>query len=243
MSTTPDYQTLIVGAGFSGIGAAIQLDRAGLTDYLLVEAGDGVGGTWHWNTYPGIAVDIPSFSYQFSFEQSRHWSRTYAPGRELQGLRRTLRRQIRHPIANPVQHQGHFYRIRRRTRALAGADGPGRGGHRQVRHQRQRRADRAEPARHRRGGLLRRHHHAHRAVGPRPGPDRQARRHHRHRRLGRPSHPRDRTNCGAAHSISAHTDLVLPQVRRPAARRGSLGDADSRRKSSCSGCSARRSSR
>src|SRR5262249_54403727 len=56
---------------------------AGLSDYLLVEDADGVGGTWHWNTYPGIAVDIPSFSYQFSFEQSRHWSRTYAPGREL----------------------------------------------------------------------------------------------------------------------------------------------------------------
>ncbi|MEB4210461.1 NAD(P)/FAD-dependent oxidoreductase [Mycobacterium sp. 94-17] len=80
---TPDYHTLIIGAGFSGIGAAINLDRAGLADYLVIEAGDGVGGTWHWNTYPGIAVDIPSFSYQFSFEQSRHWSRTYAPGREL----------------------------------------------------------------------------------------------------------------------------------------------------------------
>lgn len=80
---TPDYHTLIIGAGFSGIGAAINLDKAGLPDYLVLEAGDGVGGTWHWNTYPGIAVDIPSFSYQFSFEQSRHWSRTYAPGREL----------------------------------------------------------------------------------------------------------------------------------------------------------------
>ncbi|CDO88262.1 monooxygenase [Mycobacterium triplex] len=79
----PDHQTVIVGAGFSGIGAAIKLDKAGLSDYLVVEAGNGVGGTWHWNTYPGIAVDIPSFSYQFSFEQSRKWSRTYAPGREL----------------------------------------------------------------------------------------------------------------------------------------------------------------
>ncbi|MGH3543484.1 MAG: flavin-containing monooxygenase [Mycobacterium sp.] len=80
---TPDYQTVVVGAGFSGIGAAIKLDRAGLGDYLVVEAGDGVGGTWHWNTYPGIAVDIPSFSYQFSFEQRPDWSRTYAPGKEL----------------------------------------------------------------------------------------------------------------------------------------------------------------
>ncbi len=79
----PDYDTVIVGAGFSGIGTAIKLDQAGLGDYLIVEAGDGVGGTWHWNTYPGIAVDIPSFAYQFSFEQRRDWSRTYARGNEL----------------------------------------------------------------------------------------------------------------------------------------------------------------
>ena len=83
MGGAPDYHTVIVGAGFSGIGAAIKLDQAGLSDYLIVEAADGVGGTWYWNTYPGIAVDIPSFSYQFSFEQSPDWSRTYAPGREL----------------------------------------------------------------------------------------------------------------------------------------------------------------
>jgi cation diffusion facilitator CzcD-associated flavoprotein CzcO len=80
---SPDYHCLIVGAGFSGIGIAIKLDQAGLGDYLILEAGDGVGGTWYWNTYPGIAVDIPSFSYQFSFEQRPDWSRTYAPGEEL----------------------------------------------------------------------------------------------------------------------------------------------------------------
>src|SRR3954451_7259107 len=79
----PDYETVIVGAGFSGIGTAILLDEAGMGDYLLIEAADGCGGTWHWNTYPGIAVDIPSYSYQFSFEQSPDWTRTYAPGREL----------------------------------------------------------------------------------------------------------------------------------------------------------------
>ena len=80
---TPDHEIVIVGAGFSGIGAAIMLDKAGMTDYRIVEAGDGVGGTWYWNTYPGIAVDIPSSAYQFSFELSASWSRTYARGHEL----------------------------------------------------------------------------------------------------------------------------------------------------------------
>ncbi|MET0476300.1 MAG: NAD(P)/FAD-dependent oxidoreductase [Mycobacterium sp.] len=83
MPDSPDFHTLIIGAGFSGIGAGIELDRAGFGDYLIVEAGEEPGGTWFWNTYPGIAVDIPSFAYQFSFEQSADWSRTYAPGREL----------------------------------------------------------------------------------------------------------------------------------------------------------------
>ncbi|KFU80807.1 Predicted flavoprotein CzcO associated with the cation diffusion facilitator CzcD [Amycolatopsis lurida] len=79
----PDHEIAIVGGGFSGIGAAILLHRAGFEDFLMLEEGDGVGGAWHWNTYPGVAVDIPSFSYQFSFEQISGWSRVYAPGREL----------------------------------------------------------------------------------------------------------------------------------------------------------------
>jgi cation diffusion facilitator CzcD-associated flavoprotein CzcO len=83
MTTAPDHDTVIVGAGFAGIGTAIMLDKAGMRDYLLIEAADGCGGTWHWNTYPGVAVDIPSFSYQFSFEQSSDWTRSYAPGPEL----------------------------------------------------------------------------------------------------------------------------------------------------------------
>jgi cyclohexanone monooxygenase len=99
--TLPDYETVIVGAGFSGIGTAIKLDKVGLSDYFVIEAGDGPGGTWYWNTYPGIAVDIPSFSYQFSFEQSPNWSRTYAPGHELKAYaehcvdKYDLRRKIR----------------------------------------------------------------------------------------------------------------------------------------------------
>jgi len=81
--TAPDHEVVVIGAGFSGIGAAIKLDNAGVADYLVVDEGDGVGGAWHWNTYPGVAVDIPSFSYQFSFENRADWSRVYAPGGEL----------------------------------------------------------------------------------------------------------------------------------------------------------------
>ena len=83
MTATPDHEVAVVGAGFSGIGAAIKLDKAGFGDFVILEAGEGVGGAWYWNRYPGIAVDIPSFSYQFSFEPSADWSRVYAPGDEL----------------------------------------------------------------------------------------------------------------------------------------------------------------
>lgn len=80
---TEHHEIVIVGAGFSGIGTAIALRKAGFKDILIVDDATGPGGVWHWNTYPGVAVDIPSFSYQFSFEQGSTWSRSYAPGKEL----------------------------------------------------------------------------------------------------------------------------------------------------------------
>lgn len=81
--SAPDHEVVVIGGGFSGIGVAIGLQKAGIDDFLVIEEGDGVGGAWHWNTYPGVAVDIPSFSYQFSFDQRTSWSRVYAPGAEL----------------------------------------------------------------------------------------------------------------------------------------------------------------
>jgi len=76
-------QVLIVGAGFSGIGVAAGLRKAGIEDFMIVDDGDAYGGTWNWNRYPGVAVDIPSFSYQYSFAKRTSWSRVYAPGAEL----------------------------------------------------------------------------------------------------------------------------------------------------------------
>ena len=57
--STPDHEVAIIGGGFSGIGAAILLDKAGFADYLMIEEGDGVGGAWHWNTYPGVGGRHP----------------------------------------------------------------------------------------------------------------------------------------------------------------------------------------
>jgi cation diffusion facilitator CzcD-associated flavoprotein CzcO len=57
----------IVGSGFSGLGAAIQLKRAGHEDLVVFERGSDVGGTWRDNTYPGCQCDVPSHLYSFSF--------------------------------------------------------------------------------------------------------------------------------------------------------------------------------
>ena len=78
-----DHEVLIVGAGFSGIGTAIKLQHAGIGDFAILEQAHDVGGTWRANTYPGLAVDIPSFTYQFSFEMNPDWSRVFAPGAEV----------------------------------------------------------------------------------------------------------------------------------------------------------------
>jgi cation diffusion facilitator CzcD-associated flavoprotein CzcO len=84
-----DHEVVIVGAGFSGIGMGAKLKEAGFDDFLLVDDGDGYGGTWNWNRYPGLAVDIPSFSYQYSFAKRTSWSRVYAPGNELRDYAET----------------------------------------------------------------------------------------------------------------------------------------------------------
>src|SRR5438045_7270671 len=68
----------IVGAGFSGIGMAIALRRAGHTDVTVFERSGDIGGTWRDNTYPGAACDVPSYLYSFSFEMKPNWSRKRA---------------------------------------------------------------------------------------------------------------------------------------------------------------------
>jgi cation diffusion facilitator CzcD-associated flavoprotein CzcO len=76
-------RVVIVGAGFGGLSAAIELQRAGMRDITILERGRGLGGTWRANTYPGAACDVPSHLYSLSYAQRRDWSRLCSPQDEI----------------------------------------------------------------------------------------------------------------------------------------------------------------
>jgi cyclohexanone monooxygenase len=80
------FDVVIVGAGFAGLYQLYCMRKIGLTARVL-EAGDGVGGTWFWNRYPGARCDVESFDYSYSFskelEQEWEWSERYAPQEEI----------------------------------------------------------------------------------------------------------------------------------------------------------------
>jgi cation diffusion facilitator CzcD-associated flavoprotein CzcO len=77
------FEVLIVGAGFGGIGAAIQLKRMNIDDFVILDREDDLGGTWHVNHYPGLAVDVPTTTYSYFFEPNPNWSRLFTPGPEI----------------------------------------------------------------------------------------------------------------------------------------------------------------
>ncbi len=121
VTVEPDHEVVVVGAGFGGIGAGVKLKRAGIEDFVILERAGEVGGTWRENSYPGLAVDIPSFSYQFSFELNPDWSRVFARGAEVQayaikcvdkhGLREHLRLNTRVSSAT-FDEAHHMWRLR-----------------------------------------------------------------------------------------------------------------------------------
>ena len=78
-----ELEAVIVGAGFSGLCAGIQLRKAGIESFVILEKAHGVGGTWRDNTYPGAACDIPSHLYSYSFEPNPAWSRAYGGQPEI----------------------------------------------------------------------------------------------------------------------------------------------------------------
>jgi cation diffusion facilitator CzcD-associated flavoprotein CzcO len=103
-SGTETADVVVVGAGFSGLYALYRLRKLNLK-VVCFEAGDGVGGTWYWNRYPGARVDIESMQYSYSFDddlqQEWRWPEYFSPQADLEGYanhvadRFGLREQIR----------------------------------------------------------------------------------------------------------------------------------------------------
>lgn len=79
----PDYEVAVIGAGPGGIAAGVKLKAAGIDDIVILERAEDVGGSWQENSYPGIAVDIPSTTYQYSFARKPDWTRFFALGPEV----------------------------------------------------------------------------------------------------------------------------------------------------------------
>ncbi len=83
MSERP-LRVAVIGAGMAGILSAIKLREAGIEGFTVYEKADRLGGTWRENTYPGIACDVPSHLYCYSFALNPNWSHRYSPGAEIQ---------------------------------------------------------------------------------------------------------------------------------------------------------------
>ncbi|MEU0334161.1 NAD(P)/FAD-dependent oxidoreductase [Streptomyces sp. NPDC006193] len=83
MAEHEHVRVAVIGSGFGGLGAAVRLRREGITDFVVLERADGVGGTWRDNTYPGCACDVPSHLYSFSFAPHPDWPRTFSGQRHI----------------------------------------------------------------------------------------------------------------------------------------------------------------
>ena len=80
---TGEHSVVIVGAGFSGIGMAARLRSMGVDDFVVLDRGNDLGGTWRDNSYPGACCDVPSNLYSFSFALNPDWSRSFSPQGEI----------------------------------------------------------------------------------------------------------------------------------------------------------------
>ncbi|MGH3971532.1 MAG: flavin-containing monooxygenase [Mycobacterium sp.] len=86
---------VIIGAGMAGIAAAHTFQQAGFHDFVILEKGSDVGGVWHWNRYPGLTCDIPSYNYQFAFAPKPDWSHIWASGEEIRRYHREVVKDLR----------------------------------------------------------------------------------------------------------------------------------------------------
>ncbi len=122
---TERFKVVIVGTGFSGLGQAIQLEKAGIRDYVILEKATEVGGTWRDNSYPGCACDVQSHMYSFSYEQNPDWSRSFSPQPEIFGYLKGVadKYRLREKIRFGVELTGAHWDERERRWTATTKDG------------------------------------------------------------------------------------------------------------------------
>lgn len=122
MSNLPTVEIAIIGTGFSGMGVAIALQKAGIEDFVLLEKSTDIGGTWRDNQYPGACCDVPSQLYSYSYALNKDWSRRFSPAKEIHdyqqgvmdrfGLREKTRGGFEVSAAN---WEGEFWELQSRS--------------------------------------------------------------------------------------------------------------------------------
>ena len=117
--TSMDVSIAIVGSGFSGLGLAVRLRRAGLEDFVVLERGDGVGGTWHYNTYPGCACDVPVAPVLVLVRAQPGLDAHLLPAARDPRVPRARGRRVRRATEDPAEHRGDRRRMGRGRAALA----------------------------------------------------------------------------------------------------------------------------
>jgi cyclohexanone monooxygenase len=128
MSSERTLDAVVVGAGFAGLYMLHRLRGLGLAAHVF-EAGDGVGGTWYWNRYPGARCDVESMDYSYSFsdelQQEWTWTERYAAQPEILKYINHVADRLRSPARHHAVHARDVGRVRRRGRSLARRDGSG----------------------------------------------------------------------------------------------------------------------
>src|ERR1700737_2208680 len=123
--TSELYGAGIVGGGFGGIGAAIQLKRMGYHNFVILDREDGRGGARPVNRYPGLAVDVPTTTYSYFFEPNPNWSRLFSTGTEIKQYADDVadKFDVRRHIRFNTVVEGARWDEEARVWRVAGADG------------------------------------------------------------------------------------------------------------------------
>jgi len=96
------FRVLIIGAGMSGICAAIKFQKAGIP-FEIVEKNSGLGGTWFENKYPGVGCDVPNHFYSYSFRPNMDWTEYFSPGDEIESYFKKCAQEF--GISNNIEFQ------------------------------------------------------------------------------------------------------------------------------------------